>query len=123
MSTSTKLMCSAGTCVNNMSGLCTASTINVHGIRANQSIDTECETFAERGMKNAVSNLVNMNISGEIRQAFNKGSIVMSPKIKCEAVHCNYNDHKLCSAKSVQIYGPGAATSEGTQCDTLSDRK
>ncbi|AAK78500.1 hypothetical protein BJV85_003496 [Clostridium acetobutylicum] len=118
----TKLMCSAGTCVNNISGLCTAKTINVHGIKARSSIDTECETFAEKGIKNALSNLVNMNIPGEIRQVFSRNSIEMSPEIQCQAINCSYNHNKLCAARNVQIYGPGAITSEGTECETFTSK-
>lgn len=114
-----KLICSANNCVNNIGGLCTANTIDVHGMRAHSSNETECETFAEKGLKNALANLVNMNITGEIRQVFSGSSIEMSPKIKCQAVNCSHNKDKICIARMVQIYGPGAVTSEGTECETF----
>lgn len=116
-----KLMCSANTCVNNMNGLCSANTINVHGIKAHSTDGTECETFAEKGIKNALSNLTNMNIPGEIRQLFSGNSVEMSPHIKCQAVNCVHNRSKECIARTVQIYGPGAVTSEGTECETFEE--
>jgi len=102
-----------------MGTLCAANYIEVAGSNATSSAATECNTFAERGLANAVTNMGNMNIGGEIKQAFSYGSIEMSPKIKCEAVTCSYNDDRLCSASNVQIHGPSALTSEGTQCETF----
>ncbi|WP_234123027.1 DUF1540 domain-containing protein [Clostridium hydrogenum] len=116
-----KLMCSANTCVNNMNGLCSASTIDVHGIKAHSSNGTECETFAERGIRNALSNLTNMNIPGEIRQIFSGNSVEMSPRIRCQAINCSHNKGKECIARTVQMYGPGAVTSEGTECETFEE--
>lgn len=114
-----KLICSAGNCVNNINGLCSANTINVNGSRAHTSSGTDCETFAEKGFMNAVKNLGNMNFAGEVRQIINRDSISMSPNIKCQAVNCVYNVNRLCSADNVQIYGPGAVASQGTQCETF----
>lgn len=116
---SVKLSCSATNCVHNMSSLCGANYIEVAGSNANSSAATECNTFAEKGLKNAVTNMVNMNVVGEIKQVFTNNSVQMSPKIKCEAVACNYNNNRECSATNVQIHGPSASTSEGTQCETF----
>jgi len=116
---SLKLSCSATNCVHNMGSLCAANYIEVAGSNASSSAATECNTFAEKGLKNAVANMVNMNVGGEIKQVFTNGSIEMSPKIKCEAVTCTYNDNRLCAATNVQIHGPSASTSEGTQCETF----
>ena len=116
---SVKLSCSATSCVHNMSSLCSANSIQVAGGNADSSAATECNTFAEKGLKNAVTNMVNMNVVGEFKQVFTNGSVEMSPKIKCEAVTCNYNANKVCSATNVQIHGPSASTSEGTQCETF----
>jgi hypothetical protein len=116
---SVKLSCSATTCVHNMSALCSANYIEVTGNNAHSSAATECNTFAERGLKNAVTNMVNMNVVGEIKQIFTNSSVEMSPKIKCEAVTCNYNENRVCAASNVQIHGPSASTSEGTQCETF----
>jgi hypothetical protein len=116
---SVKLSCSATNCVHNMSSLCSANYIEVSGNSAHTSASTECNTFAEKGLKNAVTNMVNMNVVGEIKQVFTNSSVEMSPKIKCEAVSCKYNDNRICDAAYVQIQGPYAATTEGTQCETF----
>lgn len=114
-----KLSCSAGNCVNNMNGLCSANKINVVGTNVNTSIGTQCETFSEKGFVNAFKNLSNMNLPGEIRQIFNNGSVEMSPEIKCNASNCVYNVNRVCNANDIIIYGPGAGTSEETQCETF----
>lgn len=113
------LSCSAANCVNNTNGLCSANTINVRGSAAHTSSGTDCETFSEKGFVNAFKNLGNMNIAGEIRQLVRKDSIEMSPNIKCQAENCVYNVNRICGADNVQIYGPGAASSEGTECETF----
>lgn len=114
-----KLSCSAVNCVNNMNGLCSANVINVRGSEAHTSSGTDCETFAQKGFVNAFKNLGNMNIAGEIRQLVKRDEVEMSPGIKCGAANCVYNVNRACSANNVQIYGPGAATSEGTECETF----
>ena len=114
-----ELSCSAINCVNNMSGLCSASTIHVLGSGAHTSNETMCNTFAEKGIKNAFINLPNMNVVGEVRQIFKNDSIEMSPGIKCEAINCKFNEDRVCHADNVQIHGPGAESSEGTRCETF----
>lgn len=114
-----KLSCSAGNCVHNMNGLCSANSIHVNGITSHSSSGTDCSTFSEKGFKNAFMNMGNMNIGGEIRQLFNSGSVEMSPKIQCDAVNCMYNANKQCDASNIQIYGPGATSVTGTQCETF----
>jgi hypothetical protein len=78
-----------------------------------------CDTFAAKGFKNAVTHVVNMNVAGEIKQLFTNSTIEMSPIIKCEAINCVYNEERVCAADNVMIYGPGANSSEGTQCETF----
>lgn len=114
-----QLSCSAINCVHNMSGLCSANTIHVLGSGAFTSSQTMCNTFAEKGLKNAIANIGNMNIVGEIKQVFTKESIEMSPAIKCEAINCLYNSNRICSADHVQIQGLDANGSEGTDCETF----
>ncbi|KYH35383.1 hypothetical protein CLTEP_05590 [Clostridium tepidiprofundi DSM 19306] len=116
------LSCSATNCVHNMSGLCSANTINVSGIDANTSSSTQCDTFAEKGLKNSLMNAANVNISGQFRQLFNSSSIEMSPIIRCTAERCKYNENKVCNAANVQITGPGALTSSKTYCETFVKR-
>ncbi len=52
---------------------------------AHRSEETQCEKFAEKGLKNSLSNVLNMNVIGEFKQVFNNDSIEMSPRIRCEA--------------------------------------
>jgi len=116
-----KLSCSATECVHNINSLCSANTIHVGGINAYTSGGTQCDTFAEKSFKNAFANMGNMNVVGEIKQLFTNSSVEMSPQIKCDAIRCTYNEGKICVASNVQIYGPAAGTSEGTQCETFID--
>lgn len=113
------LSCSATNCVNNMSGVCSAITINVFGSNAHSSEKTECETFAEKGIKNALANALNMNVVGELKQVFNSESIVMSPSIRCSAISCIHNENNLCDADNIMVSGIGAKTSGKTQCETF----
>lgn len=115
------LSCSAETCVHNLNGLCSANKIHVAGVSAHTSDGTQCGTFAQKGFVNAVTNMFNMNVSGEIRQLFNNDSIAMSPKIECDAVRCVYNADRECNANSVQVMGMHANNSAGTQCETFRD--
>lgn len=115
------LSCSATRCVNNMSGICSASNINVSGINAHSIEETQCETFAEKGLKNALTNVLNMNVLGEIKQVFNHDTIEMSPSIKCEATNCVHNEKDLCIADNIIINGIDALNSERTQCETFKE--
>lgn len=115
------LSCSAANCVNNMSGICSASTINVFGSNAHSSESTKCDTFAEKGLKNSLANVFNMNVVGEFKQVFNSESIVMSPSIRCNAASCIHNDNNLCAADNIVVSGMGAANSTRTQCETFKE--
>ncbi|MDP4145042.1 MAG: DUF1540 domain-containing protein [Bacillota bacterium] len=117
------LMCSALSCVNNLNGFCSATVIHVYGESAGYSDETKCNTFAEKGIINAFSNLANMNIPGEIRQLFSGNTIEMSPIIKCDAVKCVYNKHEKCSAKNVEIIGDKLEKSKITKCDTFINKR
>ena len=115
------LSCTATNCVNNMSGICSASTINVSGSSAHSSEATQCETFAEKGLKNSLNNVLNMNVVGEFKQVFNNESIEMSPSIRCSAVNCMHNEKKLCLADNIMVNGMGALSSGKTQCETFKE--
>lgn len=114
-----RLSCNALNCVNNVNGLCSANVIHVIGAGAHKSRETMCDTFAPKGFINAVKNLPNMNVAGEIKQVFTTDNIEMSPIIKCEAINCKYNENRRCEAPNVQIIGPHADNSESTQCETF----
>lgn len=114
-----ELGCSAGGCVHNVNGLCSANVIHVLGSGAHISGETMCDTFAPRSFENAFAHLPNMNVAGEIKQVFTNKSIEMSPIVKCEAINCIYNEGRKCSASNVQIHGPNADNSEETVCETF----
>lgn len=116
----TKLVCSAVQCVNNINNLCTANLIRIEGNRAHTSSGTFCYTFAEKGLGNAIANLTNMNFAGEVKQIFSK-EIEMSPIINCSSVNCTYNIGGKCSASDVKITGEHAHTKSGTYCETFKE--
>jgi hypothetical protein len=93
----------------------------MEGSQAKSSQETECATFSEKGFFNAVTNAVNSNIPGEIKQIFNKDQIAMSPSIKCQAQDCRYNLNKNCQATAIEVYGPQANSSCDTQCQTFAE--
>lgn len=115
------LSCSATNCVNNMSGICSASTINVSGDDAHTSEATQCETFAEKGLRNSLANVLNMNVVGEFKQVFTNESIEMSPNIRCEARNCRYNEKKVCVADNIMVNGRSAISIGRTQCETFQE--
>ena len=115
------LSCTATNCVNNMSGICSARTINVLGSNAHSSELTQCQTFAEKGLKNSLINVLNMNVVGEFKQAFNNEAIEMSPSIRCEAINCMHNEKKLCVAENIMVNGIDALSSKKTQCETFKE--
>jgi len=115
------LSCSATICVNNISGICSARTIHVSGANAHSSEQTQCENFAEKGLKNSLINVLNMNVVGELKQVFKSDSIQMSPSIRCEAKYCKHNEKKLCLAKNIIVDGTDALSNEKTQCETFEE--
>mgnify|MGYP001607580056 FL=1 len=96
--------------------------INVLGSNAHSLEETQCETFAEKGLKNSINNVLNINVIGEFKQVFNKDTIEMSPKIRCEAVNCMHNDEEICSAHNIMVNGKGALKSEKTECETFKEK-
>lgn len=115
------LSCTATNCVNNISAICSARTIHVSGSSAHSSDETQCENFSEKGLMNSLINVLNMNVMGELKQAFNSESIEMSPKIRCEAIYCKHNENKLCLADNIVIYGKDVLSIEKTECETFEE--
>ncbi|WP_298842429.1 DUF1540 domain-containing protein [Clostridium sp.] len=115
------LSCTATNCVNNMSGICSAETINILGSNVHSCEETQCETFAEKGLKNSINNVFNMNVVGEIKQIFNNDKIQMSPRIGCEVTNCLHNRDEECVAHNIMVHGRGALKSEKTECETFKE--
>ena len=112
------LGCNAKNCIHNNQSICNASNIHVNGANASSSDYTECGSFVEKGIKNSLSNVYNMNIGGEIYNGYNSGS-GMGPNISCDAASCKYNINGDCISNYVQIGGVGAFSSNRTQCETF----
>jgi hypothetical protein len=117
------LSCSAESCVHNVGGLCNANTIHVGGSSAVNSSETQCRTYAEKGLVNAITKVGNMNIAGEIKQLFDSDEIEMYPAIKCDAINCFYNKNRVCNADKVQISGVHASNSKETDCETFIENR
>lgn len=115
----TRLSCNALSCVNYTGGFCAAATIHIIGNDANNSKETHCNTFAERGVLNAFAGMTNTNISGELRQLITMEEYALTPQILCEAERCRYNVNRRCSASNIQIIGEEAGTTVETQCETF----
>ena len=97
----TKLKCSAKRCMYNAEDCCCKSDIKVEGREAEDTEDTCCGSFQDRGCncgKNAMD------------------SVNYSVDVKCEAESCIYNEHKQCTASTIGIAGPKACHSEETEC-------
>ena len=115
------LSCTASDCVNNTSGICSAITISVSVPDVKKSELTRCVTFAHKGLKNSLANVLNINVVGEFKQVFNHDSIVMTPRIRCEAARCIHNEKKICRAKNILIEDIGEKNHVKTQCDTFKE--
>ena len=113
------LSCNATNCIHNMSSVCSANDISVIGSGAYSSLSTNCETFAEKGIRNSIYSISNFNVTGQMMQMFNSSSVYMSPAITCLAENCRYNSNSECTASNVQITGIGALTNSRTHCDTF----
>lgn len=87
------LKCNAEKCVYNKNRECFAGKINVDGTMAMTTADTYCATFRENEGHTFSSNA----------SCCHQDHAVGTDEIKCEAVNCIYNEHKLCKAPSVQI--------------------
>lgn len=116
-----KLKCSAIRCANNVNETCIASSIHVMGSLANTSLETDCDTFLEKGDIFSTSHFTNRNLAGEYVQLFSNESVDMSPDIACDAERCIYNVNRLCSADYVKIDGDKAMSSDQTQCETFNE--
>lgn len=114
-----KLNCKATKCVNNNSGLCNATNIDIIGDYAHHSSDTHCYTFRENTVKSALSNLSNVNFFGEIKQMFSSGNSGIAPEVMCSARECYHNNGGRCSANNIMISGDGSRSMDGTYCETF----
>lgn len=118
----TKLGCSADKCVNNVSSMCSADIIHIQGLNAHSSSGTECKTFAQKGFTNAFKSMANTNYTGELIQMMINDEIFMTPRIKCDALNCGYNQSHRCIASDIHVFGSQASSRHGTQCETFVEK-
>lgn len=97
----TYLDCSVTGCVYNKEHCCCKGDIHVEGSKAEQSSQTCCGSFKERG-SNSCSNTVGTK-SKEI-------------DVTCDACNCGYNKDNKCSAEHIGIAGGNACTCGETEC-------
>ncbi len=102
------LVCSAQNCLYNNAMYCSKGDIKVGGEHAKVCQDTRCESFHERRHDHAVSSM---------------GTPSAQIDVKCEAVHCKYNEDCLCHANHIDISGAAACRCEETECVTFDKAK
>lgn len=100
----TVLNCDVKNCYFNKSSKCCKDGIQIGGTDATIMDATYCEDFREKtdSMKNTVEHC---NCGPETKM-----------DVKCEAVHCMYNDNCMCHAKEITIDGNGATHQSQTEC-------
>lgn len=113
------LTCNASNCLHNISGLCSAKNIHIQGTNAHSSEYTQCGSFREIGIKNVISSMFNMNVTGEVKQLFNNSTIEMNPIIQCDSVRCRFNINRNCGADFIQIHGNMENGNNITLCETF----
>ena len=102
------LVCSAQNCVYNNAMYCSRGDIEIGGQDAKVSQDTCCQSFEERKRDSAKSSM---------------GSPSFHADIKCEAVHCKYNENCACHAEHVDVSGAAACCCDETECVTFDEER
>lgn len=102
-----ELKCRVENCTYNRDCLCSKGDILVSGKHAENSEDTNCESFVERR-------------DGACTSAIEHPCKTIS--IDCEAVKCVYNSNYKCAAEHVDISGCGTCGCRKTRCATFAGR-
>lgn len=119
----TKLTCNASNCVNNVNGFCSARNIHISSADPMGNGNTKCDTFGEKGFKNAFKNLGNVNMAGTIKQLINKDDVEMTPNITCSAVKCIYNESQMCTAGNINVNIERWSNTESTRCESFKSKE
>ncbi len=102
----TKLVCTAKNCYYNEDKMCCLGNIKVDGQAAMEADSTKCSSFVDKKSKEC-----------------NSCGCSSGPKktiaITCEAMHCQYNMDRQCTANKVNVEGPTASESSQTMCGTF----
>ena len=100
----TVLNCDVKNCYFNKSSKRCKDGIQIGGTDATIMDATYCEDFREK--TNSMTNTVeHCNCGPETKM-----------DVKCDAVHCTYNDNCMCHAKEITIDGNGATHQSQTEC-------
>jgi hypothetical protein len=111
------LRCDALNCVHNMDQLCDAAKIEVK----NSNNTVFCETYTDKGFKNMVSEVGNMNVTGKLSDMFTSGG-TMDPGVKCVVDKCAYNNSHECGANYLKISDMSSSTAGAAECETFKSR-
>lgn len=104
----TNLDCTVVGCMYNSDKSCRKEMITVGGHEAHSSSETACKSFAPRGtqgIKNAGC-----------------GQPKKETEVACDAVHCKFNDNRVCAANHIGIAGTHAVTTAETECGSFVPR-
>jgi len=101
------LDCSVKTCYYNKENKCCLDGIKVKGAHADKSCSTACGSFRAAG-ENNFTNSCDCDMHP-----------TSTSQIQCEAVNCQYNHKKICSAASIDIAGSNAKSYDDTECKTF----
>lgn len=98
------IKCLSINCVFNVSGLCSASVVNIEGFDANITPETYCKTFIDSLNSYKITNSTMDNNE-------------TSPKnIICSAYYCTYNFSGSCKSSDIQV------NSLNNTCETFKKR-
>ncbi len=103
----THLKCSATNCMHNCDCYCCKQEILVAGSEAKEKDHTCCSSFDLRSGDSA-------------RNHFETPEQALS--VGCEAIHCVYNEARICRAPRIHINGPSALQAQATECATFKMR-
>lgn len=101
-----KINCDVTNCSHNKSNTCFANRINVSGGNADKECETCCATFLDKALYSTLTN--NTNDYGKDCSA-----------IVCDVKTCYYNENKLCTADSINVFGENVNLYEETNCGTF----
>lgn len=96
-----KIFCNVSSCGHFKDNYCCLSNVHVTGNSADKPRETSCESFVRES------------------KATDANHPQMYAKIDCEAASCVFNDHRHCSASSIDVAGDKAENSRETECHSF----
>lgn len=98
------LKCSACNCIHNQDHYCCRGNILVDGEPAKEATATCCSSFYS-------------NKDGASRNSYEAPDANII--VDCEAIHCIYNEGRMCCAEKIGISGANADNPDQTLCSTF----